>query len=49
MRRSLVKAVSTRTSAIFGMLVVIGTLYLMLAIVVSPLAARLIGAQRSAR
>ncbi len=43
---SLVKTVSTLTSPIVGLVVVIGAAYVLLAIGLSPLAARLIAAQR---
>ena len=43
---SFVKGVAARTSPIMGLLLVIGTLYVLLAIALSPFAARLIGAGR---
>jgi hypothetical protein len=46
---SLVKAVAARTSPAVGLVVVIGAAYVLLAVAVAPLAARLIAARRPAR
>jgi hypothetical protein len=45
---SLVKAVAARTSPAVGLVVVIGAAYVLLAVAVAPLAARLIAARRPA-